>query len=171
MAHGTVKFETDNIFINAQQATINQQLTVDGDSIFFNNPVYFRRSDGFITKPQFLIKTETQSGHTVWIQCDSRTDFDTFWLCQDPLFTLDITFYGGNHIVQFEVMTQEDLEMEPEGSFGFTLTIDDQSLYDKININKPFNFEPGKKYMIIFQQEESTYPINIFWTELTDYAN
>lgn len=40
-----------------------------------------------------------------------------------------------------------------------------------ITLNKPFNFELGKKYMIIFQQTEEYGPVNIFWTELTDYAN
>jgi hypothetical protein len=71
--------------------------------------------------------------------------------------------------VQFEIMTQEDLDMEPGGVFDFSLNFD-WTMTD-ININKPFNFEPGKKYMIIFQQTEENGPVNIFWTELTDYAN
>ena len=56
--------------------------------------------------------------------------------------------------------------------FEFSLYLEDWQI-NRTNINKPFKFELGKKYMIIFQQEseDSDCPINIFWTELTDYAN
>lgn len=183
MAHGNIQFQTDNIWIESPKATIGKELTVEGPAISFNNVVDFKNYvnfyyfasfttlDGYTSKPQLTTQYIQYGGHTIWIECNFRDQYDTFWFCTDPLLTFDIYYYGGNHIVQFEIMTQEDLDMEPGDGFGFSLIIDDPSLDDKININKPFNFEPGKKYMIIFQQTEENGPINIFWTELTDYAN
>jgi hypothetical protein len=168
MAHGTVSFQTDNIHCEATKLTLDNQLNVEGEAIYFNNPVYFMSRAGFCIKPQLQTQISSSSGHEQSIECYFN-DFDMFWHFGDPLLNFNITYCGGNHIVQFEIMTQEDLDMEPGGVFDFSLNFD-WTMTD-ININKPFNFEPGKKYMIIFQQTEENGPVNIFWTELTDYAN
>lgn len=175
MAHGTVSFQTDNIHCDATKLKLNNQLTIEGAAITVNNnvnfkqDVYFKTPDGWQSKPKLKTQYNVPVGHEVWITFSFSEQYDTFYFCENPLLTLGITYIGGNHIVQFKVMTQEDLDMNPGDGFDFALNFYYETI--DVNINKPFNFEPGKQYMIIFQQTEEYGPINIFWTELTDYAN
>lgn len=129
MAHGTVQLDTFNIFINAPKLTLNRQLTVEGDylinvnnelrvhnEVSFNNyanfyyDVYFSTPDGYIAKAK--LKTQKNSyGYQAYMYLYSREQYDTFEICTEPVQSLHITFYGGNHIVQFKVMTQSELNI------------------------------------------------------------
>jgi hypothetical protein len=123
MAHGTVQFQTDNIFIQAPKATLNNELTVEGNGIYrinFNNEIYFNRetyfysyayfpaNDGNSFKPQLQLKTENVYGseHAAYFYF---RDYDTFWHFRDPIGVFNMYYYGSNHIIQFKVMTQEEL--------------------------------------------------------------
>lgn len=114
MAHGTIQFQTDNIFIQAPKVTLNNELIVEGSAISFNDyvnfyyGVMFQTTDGYTAKAK--LKTQKSSyGYQANIYLYSREQYDTFEFCGEPVQSLHITFYGGNHIVQFKVMTQEEL--------------------------------------------------------------
>lgn len=123
MAHGTVQFQTDNIFIQAPKVTLNNELTVEGNGVYrikFNNEIYFNNTvnfygytyfpanDGNSFKPQLQPKTENVYGseHTAYFYF---RDYDTFWHFRDPIGVFNMYYYGSNHIIQFKVMTQEEL--------------------------------------------------------------
>jgi hypothetical protein len=74
----------------------------------FNYDVSFSTTDGYTAKAK--LKTQKNSyGYQAAIYLYSKEQYDTFEVCTEPVQSLYISFYGGNHIVQFKVMTQEEL--------------------------------------------------------------